>query len=163
MRLEVAKLYPLQVELDQRIYTLHDVSRAATLKARQLALLVELGECANETRCFKYWSLQEPAAKEIILEEYGDGIHFLLSLGIDLNDQSQYIETVTAVTDLTTTYLEAFLAINQLIKDFTLENYLKAFQAYLNIAVALGFTEADIIEYYLLKNQKNHDRQDQGY
>ena len=47
-----------------------------------MALLVER-ELANETRSFKFWSTKGPSANEIILEEYVDSIHFLLSLLIE--------------------------------------------------------------------------------
>ncbi len=50
------------------------------LLKRDLALTIELAELANETRCFKYWSSKGPSEREVILEEFVDSIHFLLSL-----------------------------------------------------------------------------------
>lgn len=38
-----------------------------------IELLTELGELANETKCFKYWTIKEPD-KLKILEEYADCI-----------------------------------------------------------------------------------------
>jgi dimeric dUTPase (all-alpha-NTP-PPase superfamily) len=65
-----------------------------------LALLVELGECANEWRGFKFWSVNQiphtsavrvPTMMEEdkeyynpLLEEYVDGLHFVLELGLEL-------------------------------------------------------------------------------
>jgi len=42
-----------------------------------LELLTELGELANETKCFKYWSIKEPN-KDKVLEEYADCITMVL-------------------------------------------------------------------------------------
>ena len=85
MQLKVNDLYQLQNGLDEEIYQKFSLTREGTSIRRRLALLVELGECVNETRCFKFWSVKGPSPAPVILEEYADGIHFLLSLGIDLN------------------------------------------------------------------------------
>lgn len=84
-----------------------------------LALLVELGECANEQRSWKFWSKdQQPrtyeptgvcfkcdegeeenctcnngiAFKNPLLEEYVDKLHFILEVGIEIG-----VETVEIV------------------------------------------------------------------
>ena len=57
-----------------------------------LALLVEIGELANETRSFKFWSVKPASEKKIILEEFVDGIHFILSLGIECGFHKQPLE-----------------------------------------------------------------------
>ncbi len=63
----------------------HDLQpKKIVKKKKMLALLVEIGELANETRCFKYWSNKPASEREVILEEYVDGLHFILSIGIDL-------------------------------------------------------------------------------
>jgi dimeric dUTPase (all-alpha-NTP-PPase superfamily) len=43
-----------QDELDREILLKHDVNYGETFQERKLALLVELGELANEIRSFKY-------------------------------------------------------------------------------------------------------------
>lgn len=42
-----------------------------------IELLTELGELANETKCFKYWSQKQPN-KEQVLDEYADCITMIL-------------------------------------------------------------------------------------
>ena len=49
-----------------------------------LAAIVELGEMANEIRCFKHWSKKPSSSREIILEEYVDVLHFFLSIANQL-------------------------------------------------------------------------------
>ena len=80
--MQLTKLYSMQRELDSYIQQQRDEQSDVFLE-KGLALLVELAELANETRCFKFWSLKGPSENTIILEEYVDSIHFLLSLGIE--------------------------------------------------------------------------------
>lgn len=70
------KLFDMQKELDTYIETNHNVKQAELLDKKILALLVEVGELANETRCFKFWSKKKPSERDVIIEEYVDGIHF---------------------------------------------------------------------------------------
>ena len=54
------KLYKLQEELDNHIWNkykiLEKMTKEELLDNTILALLVEVGELANATRCFKHWS-----------------------------------------------------------------------------------------------------------
>ena len=79
----LTELNKKQKELDMEIAVNHGVSYSSTRNKRTLALLVELGEFANATRTFKYWSNKGPESKERVLDEFADGLHFILSLGID--------------------------------------------------------------------------------
>ena len=49
-------LFKKQKELDLEIARKHNITYKETRDRRTLSLLVELGELANSTRCFKYWS-----------------------------------------------------------------------------------------------------------
>lgn len=163
MRLKIDELRVLQGELDERIFTRHNTSRTATRIDRCLALCVEIGELANETRCFKYWSVRPPSQKDVLLEELEDSIHFLLSLGIDLKDTSDTIEGHDDHEYLSQTFLDFYHAAIKLTESFNLKHYLDCFGYVCILAEKLGFSEADLIEYYLRKNQKNHMRQDTQY
>ena len=44
-----------------------------------LGLVVELCELANESKCFKYWSIKE-SNKSLVLEEYADCLSMLLCI-----------------------------------------------------------------------------------
>ena len=81
--METANLHDLflaQSQLDETIAKNHNVTYKNTLIRRIMALTVEVGELANATRCFKFWSNKSSEPKEIVLDEYADGLHFLLSL-----------------------------------------------------------------------------------
>ena len=73
-----------QKKLDQLIFQTHHQSYQKTFQKRKVAFLIEMAEFMNETRVFKFWSFKPPSCREVLLEEYVDGLHFLLSLANDL-------------------------------------------------------------------------------
>lgn len=161
--IELTPLFALQAELDAEIAASHDVDYESTFSRRLLALLVELGEFANETRCFKYWSYKEPSPKEVILDEYADGLHFLLSLGIPLgvSEYKHYFRVFEK--DLTAAILKVHEDVTELYKDYTVENYAKAFGDYLNIIPLFDYSSEEVVEAYLKKLGTNHKRQKDHY
>src|SRR5699024_11487970 len=126
---------------------------------RILALLVELGELANETRCFKFWSTKGASDDAIILEEYVDNIHFLLSIGNHKGYAFSAIQTEEANKQATTTFNHVFVKAVQFYENQTKENYESLFRTYLQLASLLGFTEAAIQKAYHQKNEVNYERQ----
>lgn len=162
--MNLTKLYTMQRELDAHIQDNHQLQQDNLIEKKILALLVEIGELANETRCFKFWSLKSPATKEKILEEFVDGIHFILSLGIecgfeenDLNFGNPYFE------NLTEQFLSVFEWVNKFKAAQTFENFEKLFSAYILLAELLGFSSDEIEQAYIQKNEVNYERQQNGY
>jgi dimeric dUTPase (all-alpha-NTP-PPase superfamily) len=163
MKLNIEKLRQQQATLDARIFKQHDLLRHDTILDRMLALLVELGELANETRCFKYWSVRPASEMDVIAQEFSDGIHFLLSLGIDLEDTQQEIEALEVTSNLTDQFLACFEAVIDLSRQYDLYRYQKAFAYYLGLASKIGLDGETITNHYLKKNETNHQRQDENY
>jgi dimeric dUTPase (all-alpha-NTP-PPase superfamily) len=161
--IELTPLFALQQELDQEIAASHGVSYETTFSRRVLALLVELGEFANETRCFKYWSFKGPSPKEVVLDEYADGMHFFLSLGIPLGVTSLKKELVKKDIDPATAILEVYQEAAKLHEDYSLAQYEKAFGMYLDLLPLFGFTGQDAKDAYLKKLKVNHVRQETHY
>lgn len=162
--MQFKELYQLQAELDQEIHELHKTSYQKTMKERILAFIVELGEFANETRCFKYWSLKGPSAKEVILEEYIDGLHFILSLGLAINYDinaffNPFISDLSLSEDILNTYQRAC----EFKDNISFSNYKKTFETFLGVGAKLGFSEEDLKEAYYKKNDINHKRQKEHY
>ncbi|TCT25035.1 dimeric dUTPase (all-alpha-NTP-PPase superfamily) [Melghiribacillus thermohalophilus] len=160
------KLYQMQDKLDGRIKKQHNLNGKDLFDEKVMALLVEVGELANETRCFKYWSTKGPNEQSVILEEYVDGLHFILSLGIDMNYffKGEEIELTSPPPD---TLTEQFLAVYDQIRLFhtmsTMDHYNNLCIQYVRLGIKLGFTTDMIEQAYLKKNELNHERQDQGY
>ena len=155
-----------QKELDDRIWELHQESSDSTCRKRILALLVELGELANETRCFKFWSNKASSERDVILDEYVDGIHFIVSLGNDLAidfKSIEYRDTRTIARDLYEEFLCVYQDATDLLADFSETTYLKFLETYMNLGIALGFTFDDVVRGYLKKNAVNHERQSSNY
>ncbi|MFC3883184.1 dUTP diphosphatase [Bacillus songklensis] len=158
------QLFEMQKQLDQHIEEKHDLQQERLIERKILALLVEVGELANETRCFKFWSVKPPAAKETILEEYVDGIHFLLSLGLEL-DVPEHTSIPTAKTDstLTNQFLKVYECISHFRTNMSQDTYINMFSQYLILGELLGFSPEDMKQAYMVKNEINFQRQEQGY
>lgn len=161
--LSLTAIRNLQNDLDERIMAIHHVTREQTRAKRVLALLVEIGELANETRCFKYWSLKGSSEKEVLLEELSDTVHFIVSLGIDLNDESESMEFIERSEDLSTQFCDWATAVLALRDQYDLTHYRHALSYIGSVAIALGFTADDVHDFYVRKNEINHTRQTNRY
>lgn len=169
--MNVKKLCEMQEILDQRIMKEHGLEGKNLEDNKILALLVEICELANETRCFKHWSTKGPSEKGILLEEYVDSLHFFLSIAnyrqydvdrlytvylSDFESTATPLSLVTAFKDV----MSKIIAMEQNQNPFY---YIVAFEAYLNVGKLLGFTWEEIEQGYIRKNEINHQRQDNGY
>lgn len=163
MKIRINDLMKIQDELDTRIFSLHNTSRNETRNDRFLALLVETGELANETRCFKYWSLQEPSENKVIFEEFSDVLHFSLSLGIDIGFNQEVIEYKASEESLNVLFHQLYHKINTFSLSNTTEDYENLLRTVFELSFVLGMSAEDIREMYLYKNEKNHQRQDNEY
>ncbi|WP_078430158.1 dUTP diphosphatase [Alkalihalobacterium alkalinitrilicum] len=161
--MKVEKLFDMQRQLNDRIISEHRLEGQDLLAEQILALEVELGELANETRCFKYWSNKPPADRHIILEEYVDGLHFILSLGIVLKFENVEIQTIHFEGSLVQTFQRVYDLITKLHEQKTYESFTGLFDLYLFLGKNLGFTHQEIEQAYYDKNEVNHQRQDEGY
>ena len=157
------ELFLAQAKLDETIAKNHNVSYATTRSPRTLALLVEIGEFANTTRSFKYWSNKGPEEKDVLLDEYADGLHFFLSLGIDINTNKEVYEISKPSLDLTDQFHLVYRLICNFKDEASDDNYIKAFQEFLNILPLVGYTWKDLEEAYYKKLGTNYHRQETNY
>ncbi|RKQ29928.1 dUTP diphosphatase [Oceanobacillus halophilus] len=157
------ELFTMQRQLDKYIEENHDLSNTNLFEHKYLALLVELGELANETRCFKFWSNKPRNESNIILEEYVDGIHFILSLGLEKGYRFKSKKLDETTKTETEQFNEVFDACTTFKKSASKENYESLFSTYLQLGQLLGFSELDIQNAYYKKNEINYERQDKGY
>lgn len=161
--LDFISLYEKQKQLDLEIATKHGVSYDSTRTSRSIALLVEIGEFANETRAFKYWSKKGPSEKDVMLEEYVDALHFYLSVGIGDNNYLSTYEFHNSDKPLNEQIYDVYCSIIDYTKDRTLEKYIYSFNLFLTLGCSLGFKEDEIMEAYYAKLQENHSRQNNNY
>ena len=160
---DLTPLFALQAALDEDIHRPHGVDYPSTHHRRVLALLVELGELANETRCFKYWSNKGPSPKEVVLDEYSDALHFFLSLGIPLGVESYTHHFRADQDDLTLQILQTYSLSLELAEHYEAKNYARAFGSFLNILPLLGYSPEEAVEAYKKKLAVNYKRQETGY
>ena len=163
MQINLNRLYEKQAELDQRIADNHNVTYASTRERRILALLVEIGEFANATRCFKYWSNKSSEPQDIVLDEYVDGLHFFLSLGVDINVSKREYNHTKHSDNLTGQILEVYRLASIFLKKQDEKSYIKAFQAFINITPLLKVRWLTIEKAYYKKLGENYSRQDNNY
>jgi dimeric dUTPase (all-alpha-NTP-PPase superfamily) len=162
--MDIEKLMTMQARLDQHIETKHGLEAENLVGRKILALLVELGELANETRCFKFWSLKGPSDQETILTEYVDGIHFILSLANEHDFKLIVPEEFSAEQrDLTQQFILLYQGISQFQNEIELETFQMMFTEYLLLGKMLGFSAVDVEKAYVSKNEVNYERQKQGY
>ncbi|MFE1243660.1 dUTP diphosphatase [Fictibacillus sp. NPDC058756] len=164
--MKIEKLFSMQNELNTRIVKEHNLENVSLSDKRRLAFLVELGELANETRCFKYWSKRPASEKEVILEEYVDGLHFVLSIGLELGfteiELPIEVELTEKMDKIELNHL--FLSLYQWGAKSLLKQEFNLFlNEFLGLGVKLGFSFQEIEAAYLNKNAVNHERQDSGY
>lgn len=160
--MEFKELFEMQRQLDTFIEKTQNIERDV-FKEKGLALMIELAELANETRCFKFWSTKGPSEREVILEEFVDSIHFLLSLGNEKGLSLEAWPEIQMKEDLTNWFLRTQDAILTFILHPTEDYYRGVWQYYGVLAYNLGFSFDDIIGAYIAKNEKNYERQRTGY
>ena len=157
------ELYSLQKGLDKEIAEKHNVTYESTFEKRLLALFVELGEFANETRCFKFWSLKGPSEKDVILDEYADAIHFFLSLGLAIGIDDFHFSFLKDEKTLSQAILGVYEKVLEFDKDRNEERYRNAFQSFLDLLPLMGYGFQDMEEAYKKKLAVNYKRQETHY
>lgn len=156
-------LFTMQKQLDTYIETNQEVSGRDLFEEKVLALFAEIGELANETRCFKFWSSKPKSEADIILAEYVDGLHFIMSLGLDYGYQYEPQSIKTDSSSETEHFNRVFASSTAFKQKPSAANYDNLFVRYLELGNKLGFNEEAIYQGYRKKNEINYERQDEGY
>ncbi len=125
-------LFPLQKELDEEIHALHGVSYQTT-KSRRL-----------------------------MLDEYADGLHFYLSLGLILGVAHLSYSPIE-LGDKTEAILRAYEKAVALHSKFDEKTYVEGFQSFLDLYPLFGFTAEEVKKAYQAKLSVNHKRQEEKY
>ena len=196
------KMAMMQIELDKHITNKHNLHNKDLYTKRKVALLVELGELANELRFFKFWSEdQKPRFFRIchecrgggvidmghhvidcymckgvghdrhvqpVLEEYVDGLHFILSLIVQ-HPKYQNITKLRKLFDNVSplhyvSLEDQFMALYYEISGNAYSQMSLVLRYYLGLGKKLlGFTDEEIEAHYKKKHSENYDRQAKGY
>lgn len=156
--MNLLELLPKQAKLDEYIGKSKNIDMANYKQERIIALQVEFNELLNEIPfLFKYWS-NKKMDREKALEEYVDGLHFILSIGNDIGIE-QYEYEAPKVHDMK----RLARGINNMISRLNKDSYKELVDHYILFGEKLGFTEKEIINAYMEKNKENFRRQDNNY
>lgn len=187
--MNLTQLSEIQKILDARIEKEHPILEGEDRLAKKiLALQVELGECANEWRGFKFWSTnQKPNISKPVttfygsrngettnplLEEYVDCLHFILSIGLELKihvPQTVSYELSEPMPNDTEVFIDLiqgsywFFRQKDRYPHHLVTGWVQYFSTFHKLGEILGFTWDQIEQAYYNKNAINHDRQDTGY
>lgn len=160
--MKLHKFYSLQEKLDNHIFENKNKNRSETLNARILAATIELAEIANEVKSFKFWS-NKGMDREKAIEEYVDVLHFLLSIGIDLNHRIEESAFLDVNLDFTDLFLKLFDLFSHLNQNTTKESYEQVMLYFFTLAKKLEISDEIIESEYLRKHEINYERQRNGY
>ncbi len=153
-----------QLELDAFIKDNSDIkSEQQYWEDRIVALLVELGELANEIRFFKYWSKKPASDKEIIIDEFVDCLHFAFSLGNTLGNDQWTFSPDDMKRPINIVYFELIGKLNELVHNQDVVLFRSMLFNLVEIAWNLSYSMDDIKEAYNKKNAVNYERQNTGY
>jgi len=183
--MNLQKMYETQKKLINRIEVEHPLKEKEDRFSKKiLALIVEVAECANENRGFKYWSYnQEPNTKALRkpammeedkeyynpqLEEYVDGLHMVLELGIDLDinlnhEFKAYHPSKSPDADNVIQQLLDIFEQIVYVRHYGVSAYHVLVDMYIGLGELLGYKWEQIEQAYINKNEINHQRQDNGY
>ncbi|MGG3821119.1 dUTP diphosphatase [Geobacillus thermodenitrificans] len=192
--MNLQKLFEMQRQLDEHIEKEHPRQEGEDRLAKKiLALMVELGELANEWRGFKFWSHdQVPRTRVLVnrttddigfknigpehiknplLEEYVDCLHFLLSVGLEITEPDMINLkrwNLTKADNITEQFLWLMSDVTELYNGLCNDGFSKfeyelLLLRFIHLGEMLGFTWEQIEEAYMRKNAVNHERQEMGY
>ena len=187
--MNLTKLFETQEKLDEHIMQEHpELREQNNLDWKLLALQVELGECANEWRGFKKWSKDQESRtafegvcecprcdghcpsndhypRNYVLEEYVDCLHFILSIGLEIDVTTSLVwdDIDFFDTDITVQFIGVASSIFELRKWKSYSSWEVLFGEFYILGKMLGFTWEQVEEAYYAKNKVNHERQNAGY
>lgn len=157
------KLYDENKILDSMFNDLYNIYSVETIEKNIIEVLVELGELANESRCFKYWSKRPPSDKDITLEEYADTLLIIFAFfnvkSIELTEEFPEIENDNIINQ----FKILFNLISKLDYNLDNDNLKLIFCNMINLGYLLNFDDEDIINGCIRKININKLRFDTGF
>ena len=156
MELNLSKMFEKQAKLNAEIYRKHDLSFQEIKDESKLALMAEIMELCNETRCFNYWSTKKRSADDVVLEEYADVLHFSFSQALYYKvDPNIKINPVKKEVNKKELVLK-FLSLIKLYDNLHDEKSCQAFLVHLlELGFSLGYDFEQIQNAYFKKWDKN--------
>ncbi|QJG67011.1 dUTP diphosphatase [Mycoplasma phocoenae] len=160
--MNLEKVFNIQELLDEKFAENISPDEQNLEIKRIIALLVEIGEFANEVQAFKYWKVNKNLDRVKILEEFADGIHFLSSMSYKKNVDFE-ISPITLSTDFTIQLSHVYMEASKLFNNLTKEQLKYVYELYLGLGVTAGISEQEILDSFYRKNEINFQRAKNKY
>lgn len=170
----VEEMFKEQIGLDKNIHTEYQVDYDSILKKNlyYCAILDELGEFNHTHKDNWAWFRKNPKhpPHEERLEEYIDIVHFALSYCLALNGgeippltMSNFISRDKVdFAGLTTEILDLANQNKPALRKMTAAEIPVFLKKVFSLAMIFGYSDAEILTAYFRKNQKNHERLENG-
>lgn len=133
----------------------------------EMALLVELGELANEVQSFKYWKLNKTIDFSKIKEEWADCLHFALMIERVKRNVRHTVDTTTWFDELPQSLIDDDEAITEAFStafDLIINRKdISPIKTIIRLGYQLGMTDDEMVEEYNKKWEKNLKRQKDKY
>lgn len=147
--MNLTNLFELQENLDEVIRKEHGLEGELLLSQKTLALQVEIGELANETKCFKFWIDNKVSNSKVILEELANSLYFILSLGLEKSfNDIEDIQLKNSRCNINSQFLNIYVDINDFLVCSSKDHYITLFEDFLSLGSSLGYSPSEIQKTY---------------
>lgn|SRR5690606_237661 len=153
--MDLPMLFRYQDQLNRRIRKVRGL-KGGLIDTQRLALLVEIGELANEWRGFKVWREDRNPRRKEMLEEYIDCLHFFASMGLKLevNPAKVKMQSVRR-KDIISQFRELFWKVSKIESP---EDWEESFHLFQGLGEMLGISQEEIEKAYFRKHSINYKR-----
>ncbi len=146
--MKIQPLFEMQKKYNSRLVINDELSLYKLHARKNLEFQIQLGDLANETKCFNYLKTEpQPIDINIISNKYISCISKILSLGID-NNYTDLSDIPLIPNDycLSDQFLNLYFDISDLIMSPSKDHYLTLFQDFLSLGLTMGFSEEKILK-----------------
>ncbi len=155
------KIFKINKELDKIYYAKYLDKEPLFYEKNCIGLIVEIAELANETKCFKYWSIKKQD-KEKVLEEYADTITMTLCLFTKFDLKIENIPEHYDTDNKILLFNELFIDSSNMLKDGNEMLIKRIFSNLIYLGELLCYNEEELInacykKMNILKERLNSD------
>lgn len=145
---DVSKLY--QVYINKELQTTkNELLNVQRLNQKILSFLHDLGEVAQESRCYLFWEKQEPINHDVLLEHYLEGLSMLMSIGYELRIDSIKNHTeIPQSLNIESLFLKIYHSILNVQSHYSSDDYQNTIDDYFTLGFKLGIQIEDILNHY---------------
>ena len=141
----VAKLY--QVYINRELQTTkNEVLNVQRLNQKILAFLHDLGQVAEDSRCYLFWEKDEPIDHQQLLEDYLEGLTMLMSIGYELRiDSIKNHSEIPSPTDIYSLFFKIYHSILKVQSHYSSEDYQNTIDDYFTLGFQLNIQIEEIL------------------